>query len=177
MDYIVKNLHFILIHIPLSMLIFSFIFDLLAWTLNKREWHTAAALCLFAGTLGAVASVLTGPSMPNPAVQKHALYGQLSMALFIVLSLVRLWFIWKKKTAGIPLIWQPHWWAFYSLPTRGIWAGRWCIRRKAPACSGLTGCLHRRAERLPKAAAERSLKPPPAARGSSERQSLRLCPV
>ncbi|WP_282938332.1 DUF2231 domain-containing protein [Paenibacillus sp. RC67] len=97
MAYILKNLHFIVIHVPIAMLIFSLVFDILAIALKKKDWHTAAVLCLIVGTLGTIASVWSGPDMPNPAVQKHELYGKITMVLFIVLSAVRLWFHRKKQ--------------------------------------------------------------------------------
>ncbi|WP_079911143.1 DUF2231 domain-containing protein [Paenibacillus sp. 32352] len=97
MDYLMKNMHFIFIHIPIAMLIFSFVFDILAVALKKKDWHTAAILCLVVGTLGTIASVWTGPDIPNPAIQKHALYGKITMVLFILLTALRLWFHWRKK--------------------------------------------------------------------------------
>jgi uncharacterized membrane protein len=101
MTYLINNSHFIVNHIPLAMLIFSFIFDLCAVIIKKKEWHTAGFLCLIVGTLGAIAAVLTGPEDPqdtrNPLFQDHQLYANLSMYLFIVLSLARLFFHYRKK--------------------------------------------------------------------------------
>ena len=62
MDYILKNLHFIFTHVPIALLIFSFVFDVVALIFKKKEWHSAGMLCLVVGALGAIASVLTGPS-------------------------------------------------------------------------------------------------------------------
>jgi uncharacterized membrane protein len=83
------------------MLIFSFIFDLCAVIIKKKAWHTAGFLCLIVGTLGAIAAVLTGPDAPqdtrNPMFHDHQLYANLTMYLFIVLSLARLFFHYRKK--------------------------------------------------------------------------------
>lgn len=98
MSYIVRNLHFIVIHVPIAMLLFSFIFDLLAVILKKKGWHAAGLLCLVTGTLGAIAAVLTGPEEErNPLFPTHELYGKITMAFFIVLTCVRLWLELRKK--------------------------------------------------------------------------------
>jgi uncharacterized membrane protein len=101
MTYLLKNSHFIVNHIPIAMLIFSFIFDLCAVIIKKKDWHTAGFLSLIVGTLGAIAAVLTGPNGPqetrNPLFHDHQLYANLTMYLFIVLSLARLFFHYRKK--------------------------------------------------------------------------------
>ncbi|UUZ91026.1 hypothetical protein LJK87_35410 [Paenibacillus sp. P25] len=91
MTYLLQNLHFIFIHFPIALLLFSFVFDLLARLTKKQEWHTAGFLSLLIGTLGAVASVITGPEEArNPLFPTHELFGKLTMIWFILLSLVRL---------------------------------------------------------------------------------------
>jgi uncharacterized membrane protein len=101
MSYLMNNSHFIVNHIPLAMLIFSFIFDLCAVIIKKKDWHIAGFLCLIVGTLGAIAAVLTGPDDPqanrNPLFHDHELYANLTMYLFIVLSLARLFFHYRNK--------------------------------------------------------------------------------
>jgi uncharacterized membrane protein len=101
MTYLLNNSHFIVNHIPIAMLIFSFIFDLCAVIIKKKDWHTAGFLSLIVGTLGAIASVLTGPEGPqetrNPLFHDHQLYANLTMYLFILLSLARLFFRYRKK--------------------------------------------------------------------------------
>lgn len=97
MSYIIKNLHFIVIHIPIAMLLFSFIFDLLALIMKKKDWHSAGILTLIVGTLGAIASVITGPEDRNPLLETHEHYGQITMLFFIILTLIRVGFLWKKK--------------------------------------------------------------------------------
>jgi uncharacterized membrane protein len=101
MSYLIKNLHFIVNHVPIAMLIFSFIFDLLAVILKKKEWLTAGFLTLIVGTLGAIAAVITGPDgqaeSRNPDFHNHELFGNLTMYLYIIISLVRLFFYYRKK--------------------------------------------------------------------------------
>ncbi|MGO4271058.1 DUF2231 domain-containing protein [Paenibacillus sp. TAF58] len=90
MDYILKNLHYIVTHVPIALLVFSFIFDLIAVIVKKREWHSAGMLCLVVGALGAIASVLTGPSpWRNPLVVPHEFYAKLTMFLSILLAIIR----------------------------------------------------------------------------------------
>jgi uncharacterized membrane protein len=102
MDYILKNLHFIVTHVPIALLIFSFVFDIIAMIMKKREWHSAGMLCLVVGALGAVAAVMTGPSpWRNPLVVPHEFYAKLTMLAAIVLAVIRVGLlIWKKKDAG-----------------------------------------------------------------------------
>ncbi|BFT75957.1 DUF2231 domain-containing protein [Paenibacillus sp. P36] len=102
MDYILNNLHFIVTHVPIALLIFSFVFDIIAMIMKKREWHSAGMLCLVVGALGAVAAVMTGPSpWRNPLVVPHEFYAKLTMLAAIVLAVVRVGLlIWKKKDAG-----------------------------------------------------------------------------
>ncbi|MEB3100056.1 DUF2231 domain-containing protein [Ferviditalea candida] len=98
MTYFIRNLHFIVIHIPIAMLIFSFVFDLLALFLKKKEWHAAGLLSLVVGTLGAVAAVITGPEGErNPLFPAHELYGKITMIFFILLTSVRLWLHFRKR--------------------------------------------------------------------------------
>src|ERR1700686_647319 len=96
MTYLMNNMHFIVNHVPIAMLIFSFIFDLLAVILKKKEWHTAGFLTLIVGTLGAIAAVITGPEGPNdtrnPLFHDHQLYANLTMYLYIIVSFTRLFF-------------------------------------------------------------------------------------
>jgi uncharacterized membrane protein len=97
LDYLLNNMHFIVTHFPIALLISSFVFDLLAVLVKKKEWHSAGLLCLVVGTLGAIVSVVTGPDDPNPLVPTHELFGKLTMFLAILLSIVRLYFLFRKK--------------------------------------------------------------------------------
>lgn|GEM_PF-2223092 len=98
MSYIIKNLHFLVIHVPIAMLLFSFVFDLIAKILKKEQWHIAGLLCLIIGTLGAIAAVITGPENErNPLFPQHELYGKITMCFFILLTLVRFGLLWRKK--------------------------------------------------------------------------------
>lgn len=98
MTYLLQNLHFIFIHFPIALLLFSFVFDLLARLTKKQEWHTAGFLSLLIGTLGAVASVITGPEEArNPLFPTHELFGKLTMIWFILLSLVRCYYRLRKS--------------------------------------------------------------------------------
>jgi uncharacterized membrane protein len=97
LSYIIKNLHFIVIHVPLAMLIFSFVFDICAMIFKKKEWHSAGMLCLIVGTLGAIAAVITGPEDNNPLKATHELFGEITMVLYIVLTIIRVGFLLLKK--------------------------------------------------------------------------------
>ncbi|MFC5450491.1 DUF2231 domain-containing protein [Paenibacillus aestuarii] len=102
MDYLLKNAHFIFTHFPIALLIFSLVFDLLALIFKKREWHAAGWLSLTVGTLGAIASVITGPEgMRNPMVHTHELYAKLTMFAAILLTVIRIGLlVWKKREIG-----------------------------------------------------------------------------
>lgn len=101
MDYIIKNMHYIFTHVPIALLIFSFVFDVVALIFKKKEWHSAGMLCLVVGALGAIASVLTGPESRNTLVGSHEFYARLTMILAIVLAVVRVGLlVWKKLELG-----------------------------------------------------------------------------
>ncbi|OAS18233.1 DUF2231 domain-containing protein [Paenibacillus oryzisoli] len=103
MDYIIKNLHFIFTHVPIALLIFSFVFDVVALIFKKKEWHSAGMLCLVVGALGAIASVLTGPEMmmKNATLSSHEFYARLTMIVAIILAVVRVGLlVWKKLELG-----------------------------------------------------------------------------
>ena len=101
MDYILKNLHFIVTHVPIALLIFSFVFDVVALIFKKKDWHSAGMLCLVVGALGAIAGVLTGPESRNALVGSHEFYAKLTMFAAIVLAAVRVGLlIWKKLEIG-----------------------------------------------------------------------------
>jgi uncharacterized membrane protein len=106
LSYLIKNAHFLVIHIPIAMLLFSFLFDLFAKILKKKDWHTAGMLCLVVGALGAIAAVITGPEGDNPSLfPQHELFGKLTMVLAIILTVVRMGFmLWKKLDIGKSLI-------------------------------------------------------------------------
>jgi uncharacterized membrane protein len=96
-DYLLKNAHFIFIHFPIAALICSLLFDVLATVWKKKEWHSAALLTLIVGTLGAIASVATGPEDRNPLLHTHELFGKITMVVFIILTLIRLYVQYKKS--------------------------------------------------------------------------------
>ena len=102
MSYLVNNAHFILIHIPIAMLVFSFVFDVLAMVVKKKEWHSAGLLCLVVGALGAIGSVITGPEdEKNALLHNHELFGQLTMVTAIILVAARVGLLlWKKRDIG-----------------------------------------------------------------------------
>lgn len=97
-SYIFRNLHFIVVHVPIAMLLFSFIFDLIAAIWKRKNWHFAGLLCLVVGTFGVIAAVITGPEGErNPLLPTHESYGEITMTFFILLTLVRLWMLYRKK--------------------------------------------------------------------------------
>lgn len=103
MNFLLENMHFILTHFPIVLLIVGFLFDLLARILKKKEWHSAGWACLALGTLGAIASVMTGPALngQSPDLPAHELFGRLTAILAIVLFVVRLAMLrWKKREIG-----------------------------------------------------------------------------
>ncbi|WP_212983136.1 DUF2231 domain-containing protein [Paenibacillus cineris] len=102
MNYLWDNKHFIITHFPIVLLLFSLLFDLAALIWKKREWHSAALICLIIGTVSTVAAVLTGPKMMrNPNVETHAMYGVYTMYLAIALCIVRGAIgLWKKRDVG-----------------------------------------------------------------------------
>jgi uncharacterized membrane protein len=102
MNYILSNLHFILIHFPIALLIISLLFDLITTFYKRSNLHHAGLITLVIGTLGAIASVLTGPENErNPLFPRHELFGKITMIFFIILCLVRLvLYVYRKREIG-----------------------------------------------------------------------------
>jgi uncharacterized membrane protein len=97
MSYLMRNAHFMVNHFPIALLICSFFFDLVATIWKKKDWHTAGFLTLIIGTIGAIAAVITGPDDRNPILPEHALFAKITMILFIILSIVRIYLQQKKS--------------------------------------------------------------------------------
>lgn len=87
-----------LVHFPIALLLVSFGIDLAGWMLKRKELHLAGLITLLLGTLGAIGAVITGPEHSrNPLQPIHELFGEITMSLFIAISLLRLFFLWKKS--------------------------------------------------------------------------------
>lgn len=100
------NVHPLIVHFPIALLIFALIFDLLALTFRNTNWlrYTAGSLYII-GALVAVIAYLTGrqavdavnvPAMANPTLTEHADLALYTVWFFGIYGLSRLFLLWKK---------------------------------------------------------------------------------
>lgn len=101
------NIHPMIVHFPLVLLIFAVLFDLTGLVLTKFEWIKKSALLLyFLGTIAAVIAFITGngasdsiniPSNAFSAVNEHADWAEITLWFFIIYTIVRLIFAFGFK--------------------------------------------------------------------------------
>jgi len=100
------NLHPLIVHFPIALLISALLFDLLALIFRKVNWLRYAAGSLYIlGALAAAVAYLTGrqaadavnvPAMANPTLTEHADLGLYTVWFFGIYGLARLFLLWKK---------------------------------------------------------------------------------
>jgi len=107
------NIHPMIVHFPIVLLIGAVFFDLLHVFLKRYDWLNKSALALYIlGTAAIVITFFTGnsaadgldiPAKVIPAVNEHADWAEITLWFFIVYSVVRLaigfWF--KSYTGGL----------------------------------------------------------------------------
>lgn len=112
------NIHPMIIHFPLVLLILAVILDCAGFILSKSDWIRKSALLLYAlGTIAAVVAVITGnaasdsieiPSIAFPAINAHADWARITLWFFIIYTIVRLsvgiFFKSLKKVYILPII-------------------------------------------------------------------------
>jgi len=99
---ILTNLHAMVVHFPIALLITSVVLQ--AASLHPKltaSMRPAALFSLVLGTIGAAASVLTGPEdnargITN-LVRVHERWAQLTTLLFIALTVIQMWSAWRRK--------------------------------------------------------------------------------
>src|SRR3990172_2251564 len=94
------NIHPMIVHFPLVLLILAVLLDVTGLFLKKDNWLTKAGLLLYLlGTIAAVVAFLTGragsdnmviPANIIPAVNDHADWAEITLWFFIIYSIVRL---------------------------------------------------------------------------------------
>ena len=94
------NIHPMIVHFPLVLLILAVLLDVTGLFLKKDNWLTKAGLLLYLlGTIAAVVAFLTGragsdnldiPANIIPAVNDHADWAEITLWFFIIYTIVRL---------------------------------------------------------------------------------------
>jgi len=100
------NLHPLIIHFPVVLLLIAIIADLGALLFKKADWLHKTAVSLYVlGTLGAIVTYFTGKqaadivTFPPPSyrvISKHADLALYTTLFFGIYALVRLFLFWKK---------------------------------------------------------------------------------
>lgn len=112
------NIHPMLVHFPIVLLIVAIIFDLLQLFLTKYDWLKKSALALYLlGTIALIITFFTGrtaadgldiPANVIPAVTDHADWAEITLWFFIAFSVVRLtigiWFKSLKKIISVQIV-------------------------------------------------------------------------
>ena len=94
------NIHPIIVHFPLVLLIIAVLFDLVGLALTKFDWIKKSALLLyFLGTIAAAVAFITGIEASNnidiPAnafstVNEHADWAEITLWFFSIYTIIRL---------------------------------------------------------------------------------------
>ncbi|HGY55713.1 MAG TPA: DUF2231 domain-containing protein [Caldithrix abyssi] len=101
-----SNIHPLIIHFPIALLIIAVLADLAANLFKKYEWLQPAALSLYTlGALGTVAAYLSGkqaadivdlPTPSYPVISEHADLALYTMLFFGIYAVIRLFLRWKS---------------------------------------------------------------------------------
>jgi uncharacterized membrane protein len=94
------NIHPMIVHFPLVLLILAVLFDLIGLFSTKFEWIKKSSLLLyFLGTIAAIVAFLTGntasdsidiPSYAFSAVNDHADWAEITLLFFTIYTIIRL---------------------------------------------------------------------------------------
>ena len=112
------NIHPMIVHFPLVLLIFAVLLDVAGLILKKFTWFEKSALLLYLlGTIAAILAFLSGraasdgldiPSRVVSAVNDHADWAEITLWFFIIFSVIRLaigiYFKSLKKVILVPIV-------------------------------------------------------------------------
>ena len=104
------NIHPLIIHFPIALLLVALVVDLSALIFRKADWLKKSAVGLYVlGALGTFAAYLTGkqaadvvsfPSASYPVISRHADLALYTTIFFGLYALVRLFLFWRKRDSG-----------------------------------------------------------------------------
>lgn len=112
------NIHPMVIHFPIVLLIIAVLFDIFGLIIKKIDWFGKSALILYLlGIISLIAAFLTGrsaadgleiPTQVIPAVTDHADWAEITLWFFIIYTIIRLFvglkFKLLKKAYLTPLV-------------------------------------------------------------------------
>jgi len=100
-----SNIHPLIIHFPIALLIIAVIADLASLLFNRYEWLRPASIALYTvGALGTIAAYFSGkqaadivdfPPPSYPVISEHADLALYTMLFFGIYALIRLFLRWK----------------------------------------------------------------------------------
>lgn len=106
----IPNIHPLVVHFPIALLVIAVLFDLSRLWFKKQEWLHNTVLALYStGTVGLIAAFLSGRQAVNtvsvlgdaiPVVTSHEDWALYTLIFFTLFTLVRLWSWWKELEKG-----------------------------------------------------------------------------
>lgn len=123
------NLHPLVVHIPIALLTFSALFDLLALLARRQEFERTGWWTLLAGFIGLAATITTGllaettVTIADAAVEFFETHEQLAFAVAALYCLLLLW-----RIANRSFLPKRRPWLFVGLSLLGmllVWATGW----------------------------------------------------
>lgn len=99
------HFHPMVIHFPIALILLGFLVELASWIFKKEGWLSKASLMLLLlGTLGAVASYLSGEfftdSLSGEAgllKEKHETFAQFTLWVMVAISILAVYMKFAKK--------------------------------------------------------------------------------
>lgn len=104
------NIHPLVVHFPIALLVIAVLFDMSRLLLKKQEWLHHAVVALYTtGTIGLAAAFLSGRQAVNtvlvtgdavPVVTSHEDWALYTLIFFTLFTLARFWSWWKELEKG-----------------------------------------------------------------------------
>lgn len=102
----VPNVHPMIVHFPIALIFIALVFDLGTLIFKNRHWLRCSAVALYVfGSLAAIVTYVSGnqatesvmiPAQANPVLNEHANLALITVLIFGIYVLLRLFMLWKK---------------------------------------------------------------------------------
>jgi len=123
------NLHPFVVHFPIALLTASFLFDIFGTLAKRDQIRRIAWWCQVAGTLGLLATVLSGlhaeTTIQIPAAARQSFQTHKEVAFFVsaIFAILFFWRIGGKSR--ITQVYHFLFWGLYTLGLILLWVAAW----------------------------------------------------